>query len=350
MARRWLRAFGLLAIALPAVWAAGCKGTSDSAVAKDEQAAGEDGLLERPRQLLPDVEALPPTGGLAAPAEPAAPAPSAPAAETVAAAPAPAVAVALPAAVQQAADELAAKSPTIRTVAFNLSGTRTTTDDAAPGMPGPPLNGRFEAVPPNQFRIEGTSEMAGREVKVLMVINGPAMWMEIREAASDQVKQVIKMDLEAMPGATQTESTSPTGSASPDVASVLANMGKEFAFEAVRDETLDDEACKVFEGKKRDETVRVWFSTTDGLVRRVQHADASDKVTEDIRITNIETNLPLPMSRFEYTPPAGVPVMDMSELLKQTMEGLGGDAEEAVAEPGETPAEDNDDAAYPEND
>ena len=350
MARRWLRAFGLLAIALPAVWAVGCKGTSDSAVAKDEQAAGEDGLLERPRQLLPDVEALPPSGGLAAPAAPAAPAPSAPAAEPVAAAPAPAAAGALPAAVQQAADELAAKSPTIRTVAFNLSGTRTTAGGAAPGAPEPPLNGRFEAVPPNQVRIEGTSEMAGQEVKVLMVVNGPKMWMEIREAASDQVKQVVKMDLEAMPGATQTESTSPTGSASPDVTSVLANMSQTIAFETVRDETLDGEACKVFEGKQEDAKVSVWFSTTDGLVRRVQHADASGNVTEDIRITNIETNLPLPMSRFEYTPPAGVPVMDMADLLKQMMKGPGAAAEEAVAKPGETPADDGGDAADPAND
>jgi outer membrane lipoprotein-sorting protein len=327
---------------------------------------------------MPEVEALPPTGGLSAspapsaPAAPAAapgapapgaPAPSAPAPSAAPTAPAPAVAP-LPADLAQATQDLAAKAPTIRTVAFNISGTRTSAGGAAPGAPEPPLNGRVEAVPPNQFRVEGTSEMGGQEVKLLMIVNGPAMWMEVRDAASDQVKQVIKMDLAAFGGA-DTEVASPMGSASPDAASVLGAMGKEFAFETVADETLDGEACKVFAGKERQpqgggepDTVRAWFSTTDSLVRRVQRTDASGKVTEDFRITNIETNPPLPMSRFEYTPPAGVPVMDMGEMLKQMAQGMGAATEPmggVPAAPGAAPAEppgpvpEEDDAAAPEN-
>jgi outer membrane lipoprotein-sorting protein len=215
-------------------------------------------------------------------------------------------------------------------------------------VPEPPLNGRVEAIPPDRFRIEGTSEANGQEVKMLIVMNGPQMWMEMRDAASDEVQQVVKMDLGAMPGA-PAESPSPTGSTSPDVTNVLSELSKTVAFESVRDETLDGEPCKVFEGKSLEadagpETLRVWIGTSDGLVRRMQRADASGNVTEDLRVTNMETNPPLPLSRFEYTPPVGVPVMDMGEMLKQMMEGMGeamgAAVEEAAAEENVAPEED----------
>jgi outer membrane lipoprotein-sorting protein len=336
---RSLRAIGVGMLVLLLVWAGGCSGGSGT---PEEQAKADTENLQRPRQLLPDVEPLPPTGALGQAGAPATPgAPGAPGTGTGAPA-APAPVVALPAELQQAAQELTAKSPTIRTVAFEIRGSRAKDAAATPGGgPEPPLNGRVEAAPPDRIRIEGTGEMEGQEVKMLTVMNGPKMWLEIRDAATNEPKQVIKMDLAAMPGAEVTNE-GPMAAATPTAGAFLGNLGRQVAFDTVRDESLDGEPCKVFEGKERNpeagaqpKTTRVWFSTKDGMVRRIQEADAAGQTLTDLRISNIEANPPIPMSRFEYAPPAGVPVIDMAEMFKQMMEGMGKTMQEGLQKMGE---------------
>lgn len=329
---------GILVLVL--VGPGGCAGSGET-TAPDQQAKAEADRFQRPRRLLPDVEPLPPTGTLGEVGAPAAPeAPVAPGTGEVGtgvpAAPAPAAP--LPAELQQAAQELTAKSPTIRTVTFDIRGSRAKAA-AAGGAPEPPLNGRVEAIPPDRIRMEGIGEAEGQEVKMLMVMNGPKMWLEIRDISTNEPKQVIKMDLSGMPGA---EATNEGPLATPTASGVLGDLGKNVAFETVRAEDLDGEPCKVFEGRERNpeegaqpQTTRVWFSTKDGMVRRIQEVDASGQTITDVRISNIETNPPLPMSRFEYAPPAGVPVIDMAEMLKQMMEGMGKAMQEGLQNMGE---------------
>jgi len=331
---------GILILVL--VGPGGCAGGGETTT-PDQQAKTEADRFQRPRRLLPDVEALPPTGGLGEVGAPAAPGvPGAPeTGEVGTGAPAaPAPAAALPAELQQAAQELAAKSPTIRTVAFDIRGSRAKAA-AAGGAPEPPLNGRIEAAPPDRIRLEGTSEAEGQQVKMLMVKNGLKMWLEIRDASTNEPKQVVKMDLAAMPGG-QVTNEGPLAAATPTAGAVLGDLGRKVAFDTVRAEDLDGEPCKVFEGKERNpeggaqpKTTRVWFSTNDGMVRRIQEVDAAGQTITDMRISNIETNPPLPMSRFEYAPPAGVPVIDMAEMLKQMMEGMGKAMQEGLQNMGE---------------
>ena len=326
----------------------GCAGSGEGTT-PGEQAKTDADRFQRPRRLLPDVEALPPTstlGGVGAPAVAGAPA----APTGVPAAGAEPTAASLPAELQTAAQELAAKSPTLRTVAFEIRGSRTSGGAEAGAGPQMPLNGRVEAVPPDRIRIEGTGQMQGQDVKMLMVMNGPKMWLEMRDASTNEPKQVVKMDLAAMPGA---EVTREGPLATPTASGVLGDLGRRVAFNSVRDEDLDGEPCKVFEGKARQTepgkeptTTRVWFSTNDGMVRRIQEVDAGGQTTMEMRILKIEANPPIPVSRFDYAPPAGVTVVDMAEMIKQMTEGVGKTGEEmrkavkqgAPAAPEATPA------------
>jgi hypothetical protein len=188
------------------------------------------------------------------------------------------------------------------------------------------------------------SEVGDQQVKMLMVKKGPKMWIEMRDASTNEPKQVVKMDLSAMPGG-QVTNEGPLAAGTPTAGPVLGDLGRRVAFDSVRDEDLDGEPCKVFEGKERNpkagaqpKTTRVWFSMKDGMVRRIQEVDAASQTITDMRISNIEANPPLPMSRFDYTPPAGVPVIDMTEMLKQMMEGLGKAVEQGAQEKPEAPA------------
>jgi outer membrane lipoprotein-sorting protein len=228
-----------------------------------------------------------------------------------------------PAAVKQAAAALSAKTPAVQSVAFDIKTTEASSPAAAAGppMPGPPQEGHVEAMPPDKMRLEGTGDMGGKPAKILMVMNGSKTWIQASDPDTGQPAQVITMDLSSMPGAKASGGGMPF--VSPCCNAVLAQLAEETAFESVSDADLDGEACQVFEGKGTGTTTRAWFSKADGMLRRIQEADADGNVTSDTRISNIQVNPTLAAARFDYTPPDGVPVMDMAELMKQMMEGLG---------------------------
>jgi outer membrane lipoprotein-sorting protein len=229
----------------------------------------------------------------------------------------------LPAAVRQAASALSAKAPDVQSVAFDMEIVEEGGPQVSggPPMPGPPEKGHVEAMPPDKIRIEGTGDMQGKPAKILMVMNGSKMWLEAGDPATGQPAQVITMDLSAMPGAKT--SGSPVPFVSPRCDAVLGQLAGEVAFRTAGDANLNNELCKTFEGPSADGTTRVWFSQSDGLVRRIQEMDANGNTTNDVRISNIQVNPSLAATRFDYTPPDGVPVMDMAELMKQMMEGMG---------------------------
>ena len=241
---------------------------------------------------------------------------------------------ALPAAVKQAASALSAKAPAIQAVAFDIAVTESGGPAAAgPPMPGPPQDGHVEAMPPDKMRIEGTGDMNGKPAKLLMIMNGSKTWIQASDPATGQTSQVIKMDLSAMPGAKA--SSGPMPFVSPRCDAVLGQMAKETTFESVSDSSLNNEVCKMFEGKGADGTTRVWFSQADGMIRRIQELDGAGSTTSDTRISNIQVNPSLAASRFDYTPPDGVPVMDMGELMKQMMQGMGEAMKEGMKSMGE---------------
>ncbi len=222
----------------------------------------------------------------------------------------------LPAAVKQAASELSAKAPDIRSVAFDIQVEESASPAAGggPPMPGPPQNGHVEAMPPDKVRIEGTGDMQGKPAKMLMVMNGSTTWIQASDPTTGQPAQVIKVDLSSMPGAKT--SGGPVPFVSPRCDAVLAQMAGETTFESAADASLNNEVCKLFEGKGPNGTTQVWFSQSDGLIRRAKKTDGDGNTTSDVRVSNIQMNPSLAASRFAYTPPDGVPVMDMGDLMK----------------------------------
>jgi len=340
-------AFWAIALSVACVWASGCGGDGDTPAPPSEQA------FERPSKLWPDVDPPPEASGsakgsLSEPATtgdtpattgdtpattgdtpattgdtPAAPATTPPEAGG-GAAPAGAGLDALPAEVKQAAEALAAKTPALTSVAFDIA----MEEAPGPAAGGPPMpvtatakNGRVEAMPPDKVRLEGTGDMGGQAAKILMVMNGAQTWIQASDASSGQPLQVIKLDLSAM-GEGQT-SGGPMPFVSPKCDAVLGQLAEEANFASVTDADLDGEACQMFEGKGAGVTTRVWASKADGMIRRVQDVDASGNTVSDTRVSNIEVNPSLDAARFAYTPPEGVQVMDMGELMKQMLQGMG---------------------------
>lgn len=57
---------------------------------------------------------------------------------------------------------------------------------------------------------------------------------------------------------------------------------------------------------------RLWIGTSDGIIHKTQLFDEKDKMILEIYYKDVEVNKGLPDSLFEYTPPPGAQVMDMT--------------------------------------
>jgi outer membrane lipoprotein-sorting protein len=163
--------------------------------------------------------------------------------------------------------------------------------------------------------------MGGKPAKILMVMNGSKTWIQASDPDTGQPAQVITMDLSSMPGGKASGGGMPF--VSPRCDAVLTQLGEDVTFESASDASLEGKVCKMFEGKGPDGTTQVWFSQSDGMIRRIRKTDADGNAISDTRVTNIQVNPTLAAARFDYTPPDGVPVMDMAELMKKMMEGMG---------------------------
>jgi outer membrane lipoprotein-sorting protein len=59
----------------------------------------------------------------------------------------------------------------------------------------------------------------------------------------------------------------------------------------------------------------VWIAVADGLLRKTQTLNKEGEVAMTATRTDVEVNVDLPDSLFTFTPPEGVQVMDMTEMV-----------------------------------
>lgn len=155
----------------------------------------------------------------------------------------------LPAEVQAAARALAAKSPCGPAFTYD----QTVVESAGPPPAGTPAfvqpirKGRFQVLPPGRLRGEGPTRMGAEDVHALVVINPDWLWIEVRTPDATQVTKVYKIDTALFKAFHM--GSFPSFSLRADER--LADMASLVAFDAVRDDTLDGEPCKVFSGKPK---------------------------------------------------------------------------------------------------
>ncbi|MCG3138863.1 MAG: hypothetical protein HJJLKODD_02732 [Phycisphaerae bacterium] len=162
-----------------------------------------------------------------------------------------------------------------------------------------------------KMRSEGESQqkMAGTEQqsKTLVVSDGEILWSQVETGGQTNVSKM------------KANKTSPF-----DYSPIL-NMGKATVKDA---EDVNGEKCDVLEivmdqgGQKA--TTLMYFSQKSGMM--LKSVTTGEQMESTTLITDVQINVSIPDDKFSYTAPAGVEVMDMTN-----MPGMGG-TEEAPSE------------------
>ncbi len=233
----------------------------------------------------------------------------------------------LPDAVRATAEALAGKAPATQAVAFDFALEKAETPGAAGGPPMPePAAGRVQMLLPDRMRIDGTGAANGTEMEMTVVMNQGVLWMEARDPNTDLVQTVVKFDMNALGGAMS--GPSPMEEFAPMPEHILTAHAQQYTFTDVRDDTVGGTPCKVFEGTAKGQgaeaaKVLIWIGTEDGLMRKRQTQDAAGTPIETVTLSNIDTNPSIATAVFDYSPPADVEVMDMGEMMKAMIQGMG---------------------------
>ena len=142
------------------------------------------------------------------------------------------------------------------------------------------------------------------------VNDGVFVWHETRNSMMPMI-QVMKMKVgQNVPG--QGSSGAPDES--------VEQMKKEFNFTKVGEDTIDGRKMFVLEGTPKGEamrgtpisTVKYYIDQESLVVRRSVMLDKAGKEVGRFDLTNIKLNEALDPKLFEYTPPPGAQVQDMT--------------------------------------
>ena len=180
---------------------------------------------------------------------------------------------------------------------------------------------------PNKSWMETVTDIGTMNMKQIFVSDGKIAWVY-----QPVMKMVTKVDLtkvsaemKNLPGGQQI---------SGDISKPLRGLNEEsIAF--VRTEKFGGDEVYVFQGSPRETAMKqqvpfvpsrleLWIGADDGLVRKMIVFSEEGKKIMSQSYTNIEKNIKVPDSKFEFTPPEGVQVMDMTEGSINMMKGTSG--------------------------
>ncbi len=176
------------------------------------------------------------------------------------------------------------------------------------------------------------AEVDGKTVEkmlstVKMTMTGPdgeAMTMDIKMVNDGQfVWQEMRMSM--MPGTQVMKTRVEQENLSVGPNSDIEQMKKQFDFTAVSEEKIDGRPVYVLTGKPKAETpmadqvslVRLYVDSKTSFFRRLITIDKDDKEMVRFDLTNVKINEKIDPKMFEYTPPEGAQVRDMTEATEQ---------------------------------
>jgi len=199
--------------------------------------------------------------------------------------------------------------------------------------------------------------MMGQQIAMKMITDNTGMtWMDMDMMGQ---KQVMKMDMtQAQQMQQQMMPGMPSGMGGPqnDPRKAAEQHSQMFDLSYTGKEKHGDEDVYVLAGKLKDtaksslaagpagnaaagidvssmmSSARLKIGVKDGFPRSAEILGNDDKPWMTQTYKNVKLNASLDDAQFSYTPPAGVQVMDMSEMAGAAMQ-----EQSAVSSPGETP-------------
>ena len=150
----------------------------------------------------------------------------------------------------------------------------------------------------------GTDDTA--EGHVTMVCDGRHVYT-LREQGQD--RKVVKESLDA--------------ASVLDAPSVFEAIKPDYYLTLLPDETLNGQDVRVLQAKPIDRRVFIYrkllyFAKDSGLLVKSLTYDNDDHVVSDETLTDIRLNVDLSPSRFEFTPPPGIPIEDRTAAEAST--------------------------------
>ena len=187
--------------------------------------------------------------------------------------------------------------------------------------------GSFIYKNPEKTKMETEMDMGGMKMKQIIVSDGKTAW-----TYQPAMNMVTKIDMEKVKAESQGEMPEKIGS---DISKAFNGL-TDGSISYVRSDTADGVKVSVFQGTPeikeapnmpfKPAKIEIWVGDDDGLARKMIMYNDEGKEMMTQSYTNVKLNVPVDDSIFEFTPPEGAQVMDMTEgsmnMLKE-MQGSG---------------------------
>lgn len=221
---------------------------------------------------------------------------------------------------------------------FALAKTRSYTSFAADlaqsmNMAGAPMkfDGHVQFKRPDRMRVETVLPVMGQEQRIKAMM-GPdkVLWQEI---ASANRTNVMKLDFQNIPSNHPAAAMLKNPFEKIDPQFQLARLREQYTFDAPVTGELNGQPMYVLTGTLRADAVlieqeaamlralgkqKLYLGRQDGLIHRVEQFDRSNtNIAMSMEFTSLKLNPALDDKEFEYQPPAGANVIDMSQTLLQ---------------------------------
>jgi outer membrane lipoprotein-sorting protein len=198
---------------------------------------------------------------------------------------------------------------------------------------------------PDCTHVEMEMDMGVMKMKQLMVSDGKWMWMH-----QPAMNMITKIDMTKLNAQAKGSLGGAASGGTSDLTKALDMFDKE-TLKLLRTEDLDGVRTFVFEGAMpkaaqggqpmqmpfMPEKVQVWIAATDGVMRKTVMLDKDGKEAMSQTYTNVVLNKEYPDSQFQFTPPPGAQVMDMTEGALNMVKSATGGAPAAPPAPAKAP-------------
>ncbi len=211
------------------------------------------------------------------------------------------------------------------------------------GMAGMTIESQGEImVLDKQMALNMTMDMMGQKMATRSVMDASGiMWSETDFGG---MKQVVKMDMNKMmeQSAELTGLPSPSGGLGGNPVEAVEAMLNTFDLQLDGKDTIGGVEVYRLSATVKDELkgqmdptgqmeqmgislngVRMAFGIEDGFPREYSMLDTEGNPIMSMTYSNLVLNPEVDASIFEYTPPEGTQVMDMTAMMEQQMQGLG---------------------------
>ncbi len=188
------------------------------------------------------------------------------------------------------------------------------------------MRGSILVKKPKKSRTEMVTDMGFMKMEQIHVSDGKTTWIY-----QPKMKLAMRIDMEKVAAETKEESAADKTT---DISDPFQSFQPE-SISHVRTEEIDGSKACVFQGLpgKSDRQkipfaparIELWIGADDGLVRKMVFINEEGKEMMSQSYTNIQLNVEVADSQFEFTPPEGVQVVDMTEgTVNMTKEMKGG--------------------------